>query len=78
MHRPECNILCFRAISADGKDLDALNLEIRSRYNSQGTGWITTTVLNGQRVLRVTLINPRVRRQHLDAMVDELAGLVRT
>jgi L-2,4-diaminobutyrate decarboxylase len=77
LHRPECNILCFRCVRGRDEDLDELNLRIRTDYNQRGTGWITTTILNGQRVLRVTLINPRLRREHIDAMVAELSDLAR-
>jgi L-2,4-diaminobutyrate decarboxylase len=78
LHEPECNILCFRYIG-DGalgdEQLDELNRRLRARYNTEGTGWITTTVLNGRRVLRVTLINPRIRPAHLTALLDELEAL---
>lgn len=77
LHRPECNILCFRCIRGRAEDLDELNLRMRDDYNQRGTGWITTTILNRQRVLRVTLINPRLRREHIDAMVAELGELAR-
>jgi L-2,4-diaminobutyrate decarboxylase len=43
------------------------------RYNRGGHGWITTTVLGGRRVLRVTVMNPRTTRAHLASMLDELA-----
>ena len=72
MHAPQSNILCFRL---DGSD--ELNLRLRTEYNTRGTGWITTTVLEGVRVLRVTLMNPRTSREDLDAMVDELAETAR-
>lgn len=75
LHAPECNILCFRYVRGVETELDALNLRLRTEYNRRGTGWITTTVLDGRRVLRVTLINPRTRRAHLEAMVTELAEL---
>jgi L-2,4-diaminobutyrate decarboxylase len=75
MHTPECNILCFRFVGGAAQDLDALNMKLRTDYNTRGTGWITTTVLDAKRVLRVTLINPRLRTEHLDAMVAELSEL---
>ncbi|HEY0306242.1 MAG TPA: aminotransferase class I/II-fold pyridoxal phosphate-dependent enzyme [Longimicrobiales bacterium] len=77
VHQPECNILCFRYVRGQPEELDELNLKLRTVYNQQGTGWITTTVLEGRRVLRVTLINPRLRREHLDDMVAELSELAR-
>jgi L-2,4-diaminobutyrate decarboxylase len=62
LHEPESNILCFRWVG-DGSiaesRLDEINLEGRERFNRSGAGWVTTTVLNGRRVLRVTVMNPR-------------------
>lgn len=75
LHEPESNILCFRWTGADeaGADqADAANLRIRELWNASGAGWITTTVLDGRRVLRVTLMNPRTTEAHLDAL---MAGL---
>ncbi len=34
--------------------------------------WITTTVLRGERVLRVTMMNPRTTEEHIDSMLDAL------
>jgi L-2,4-diaminobutyrate decarboxylase len=76
LHEPETNILCFRWVgdrSLDDGALDAINLELRMRYNRAGHGWITTTVLGDRRVLRVTVMNPRTTRPHLSAMLDELS-----
>ncbi|MEO8879759.1 MAG: pyridoxal-dependent decarboxylase [Gemmatimonadaceae bacterium] len=78
LHAPETNILCFRWIG-DGTlgdaALDAANFELRTRYNRDGHGWITTTVLAGRRVLRVTVMNPRTTDAHVSSMLDELARL---
>ena len=76
MHVPETNILCFRWTgdgSMDDTALDAINLELRGRYNRAGHGWITTTVLGRRRVLRVTIMNPRTTPSHLVSLLDELA-----
>ena len=73
-HEPESNILCFR-YTRDGMDdeaIDALNRTLRERYNQSGAGWITTTILGGRRVLRVTLMNPRTGREHVERLVDGL------
>jgi L-2,4-diaminobutyrate decarboxylase len=72
IHEPECNILCFRHNGSD-----ELNARLRAAYNTRGTGWITSTVLDGRRVLRTTLINPRIRAEHLTAMITELAEIAR-
>ena len=80
LHEPECNILCVRWIGDGGRPadvLDAINLSVRERWNRSGRGWITTTLLGGRRVLRVTIMNPRTTREHIVAMlegIEELAG----
>lgn len=79
LHEPECNILCFRYVAPDLDDaaLDQLNRDLRERYNQSGHGWITTTVLDGRRVLRVTIMNPRTRTHHVESLLDGLAACVR-
>ena len=75
LHEPDSNILCFRYVGdrrADDETLDAINREIRERYNKSGAGWITATLLGGRRVLRVTMMNPRSTRAHIRALVDGL------
>ncbi len=83
LHEPETNILCFRWVgdrargnaSLGDEALDAVNLDLRTRYNRDGHGWVTTTVLGGRRVLRVTIMNPRTTARHLASMLTELARL---
>jgi L-2,4-diaminobutyrate decarboxylase len=89
LHEPECNILCFRYLgkrgrmssasathtsTADDEALDALNRELRERYNHSGDGWITATDLDGRRVLRVTIMNPRTTEADV---IDVLEGLAK-
>ena len=80
LHEPECNILCFRYVgdgALDDERLDTLNRELRDRYNRSGDGWITTTVLGGRRVLRVTIMNPRTTDADLTAIVEGVGRLGR-
>lgn len=80
LHAPESNILCFRWVgdrSLGDAALDALNRELRERYNRSGAGWITATTLGGRRVLRVTVMNPRTTRDHVRALLDGLAAEAR-
>ena len=78
MHEPEANILCFRWVGdgeASDDALDAINLDAaRALQSLSGNGWLTTTVLDGRRVLRVTLMNPRTGVEHLDRLLRELAA----
>ena len=72
LHEPESNILCFRY-----RGSDALNRELRQRYNNDGTGWITATVLDGRPVLRVTMMNPRTGVEHIRALLEGLVTQAR-
>ena len=87
IHEPESNILCFRYLGGNRKGrgakksgaddverIDALNRELRPRYNREGSGWITATVLDGRPVLRVTMMNPRTGAEHVRALLDGLVA----
>ena len=52
--------------------LNTLNDALREQYNASGDGWITATVLNTQRVLRVTIMNPRTTTAHLQQLFSGL------
>lgn len=81
LHEPVSNILCFRWIGDgdhDDEHLDALNLAIREALNRSGRGWITTSILGGRRVLRVTVMNPRTTAQHVAQVLDALGELAAT
>lgn len=68
VHEPELNIFCFRRRGLD----DEQTAELRERLVRSGRAWITSTVLRGERVLRVTMMNPRTTEAHVDAMLDAL------
>ena len=81
MHEPESNILCFRYVgdrSLNDEALDQLNRELRERYNRSGEGWITATNLDGRRVLRVTMMNPRTTATDVRDILDGLAAVGRS
>lgn len=69
-HTPESNILCFRY-----RGSDEANQRLREAFNRSGQGWITTTVLGGRRVLRVTVMNPRTGAAELTRLVEGLEAL---
>lgn len=64
MHVPDFNIFCFRHRGGD-----ELNARLREDVIRSGEAWITSTILKGRRVLRVTMINPRTEPEHVDAML---------
>ena len=80
LHEPEGNILCFRYVGRGGLSnvtLDEVNRELRERYNQSGEGWITATTLDGRRVLRVTMMNPRTTAADIDDVLSGLAAAAR-
>ena len=80
LHEPESNILCFRWVgdrSLDADLLDALNLRAREELNRSGEGWITTTLLGGRRVLRVTVMNPRTTERDVERVLERLGAIAR-
>jgi L-2,4-diaminobutyrate decarboxylase len=70
VHEPECNIVCFRR-----RGSDELNRHVRESYNRSGAGWITTTMLDGTRVLRATIMNPRTTAGDVRAVLAGLAAI---
>jgi L-2,4-diaminobutyrate decarboxylase len=71
VHEPELNILCFRRRGFS----DEQTAELRERLNRSGRAWITTTILRGERVLRVTMMNARTTEGEIDAMLDALRNI---
>jgi L-2,4-diaminobutyrate decarboxylase len=65
MHVPHFNIFCFRHKTGD-------NGAMREKLIRSGEAWITSTILRGERVLRITVINPRTERSHIEAMLDAI------
>jgi L-2,4-diaminobutyrate decarboxylase len=65
MHEPRFNIFCFRL-----RGSDELNHRIREELIRSGEAWITSTMLKGRRVLRITVINPATEREHIDRMLE--------
>jgi L-2,4-diaminobutyrate decarboxylase len=78
MHEPELNIFCFRYVGGgkeSAADLDSLNGRLRQALMESGEAWITTTLLKGSRVLRVTVMNPATGRAELVELLDALRRL---
>src|SRR5207244_13067260 len=71
MHEPDFNIFCFRHRSDD-----ETNARLREELIRSGDAWIASTVLKGQRVLRVTLINPATENEHVERMLAAVRALV--
>lgn len=58
VHEPHSNIFCFR-LRKGGRDLDRWHWKIKEEINESGYAYISSTVLDGRRVLRIVVMNPR-------------------
>lgn len=80
LHEPEANILCFRhvpeAVRGAGKEtVSRLQQALRRELVRRGNLYITGTRLDGEQVLRVTLMNPFTEASHLSACLAELRAI---
>lgn len=66
-------VTCFRYVSADTSDLDALNRSILARVQEDGEVYLTSTELQGEYVLRANIVNFRTHESDLDFLLDKLS-----
>ena len=59
VHQPHSNIFCFRLRRGHGRESDRHCWAIKEQLNESGFGYISSTVLDGRRVLRIVVMNPR-------------------
>ncbi len=59
-HDPHSNILCFRLRRQEkGRASDRQHWAVKEELNESGFGYISSAVLDGRRVLRLVVMNPR-------------------
>ena len=71
----ETAVCCFRFIPApdlDGPNLDLLQQRLQQTIERSGEAWLTTTVLNGRRALRVNINSFLTEQSHIDDLVKLL------
>ena len=59
MHVPHSNILCFELKHQHGRSFDRRHWAIKEEMNESGFGYVSSTVLDGRRVLRLVVMNPQ-------------------
>lgn len=81
LHTPDINVLCFRYVgdgSLGDEALEALNRQVYRRYMQSGQGWLCIAPpIQGRFGLRVTLMNPFAREEHIHALLEGLATVAR-
>lgn len=73
----ETAVCCFRFLPeylarADGSEQDRLQQKLQQKIERSGEAWITTTVLNGRRALRVNINSFLTERRHIDDLIELL------
>jgi len=73
----ETAVCCFKFLPADFKDADGvaqdrLQQRLQQLIERSGEAWITTTILNGRRVLRVNINSFLTRQRHIDDLLELL------
>ncbi len=69
VHEPHSNIFCFRLRRSHGRESDLRHWAIKEELNESGFGYISSTVLNGRRVLRLVVMNPRTAASDIRAIL---------
>ena len=65
----------FRPSDCHDHDLNQLTREIFDGIVTDGHALLTTTVINGQTVLRLCTINPRTSDADIDSTIDMIARI---
>jgi aromatic-L-amino-acid decarboxylase len=78
----ETAVVCFKfwpvwPEDSNGDEQDRLQQKLQQRIEHSGEAWLTTTVLNGRRVLRVNINSFLTRRRHIDDLLTLLERLSR-
>jgi len=79
VHEPQLNILCFRLRSRprSGAAADRLHWEIKEAVNASGRAYISSTVLDGRRVFRSVVMNPRTTESDIVQVMKEVERAAR-
>jgi L-2,4-diaminobutyrate decarboxylase len=74
LHEPQLNVLCFRLRTRprSAGASDSLHWRIKERVNAGGKAYISSTVLDGRRVLRIVVMNPRTRERDIRDVMAEV------
>jgi aromatic-L-amino-acid/L-tryptophan decarboxylase len=76
----ETAVVCFKFLPARCRDVagveqDRIQQQLQQRIERSGEAWLTTTVVNGRRVLRVNINSFLSERRHLDDLLELLQRL---
>jgi len=71
-HQPHSNIFCFRIRGAQDRESDRRHWNIKEEINESGFAYVSSTVLNARRVLRMVIMNPRTTAGDVRAILQRI------
>ena len=79
LHVPQSNILCIRVRNRAGnpKAQDRMNWNLKEAVNAGGRAYLSSTVLDGRRVLRMVVMNPRTTGNDIVEVLKETERVAR-
>lgn len=75
-YEPQSNILCFRYSGAS--DSDDFQLKLRNELVNAGDFYITTTLMNSKRHLRLTVMNPDTNLESIGKLLKAIREVARS
>ena len=78
LHEPHSNILCFRLRRQRDADSDKVHWDVKETLNESGYGYISSTILDGRRVLRLVVMNPRTQAGDVEDVLRRIERIART
>ncbi len=78
-HRPHSNIFCFKLRNHGGDAAsDRLHWAIKEELNESGFAYISSAVLDGSRVLRLVVMNPRTAAEDVYSTLERVEDTAMT
>jgi L-2,4-diaminobutyrate decarboxylase len=77
LHEPHSNILCFRLRHQRDADSNQIHWKVKEELNESGYGYISSTVLDGRRVLRLVVMNPRTQAGDVKDVLKRIERIAR-
>jgi len=75
VHQPHSNIFCFRLRELGARNTDARHWALKEQVNESGFAYISSTVLDGRRVLRIVIMNPRTTAKDVHEILGRIEQL---
>lgn len=74
---PLSNIVCFRVLPEDGRDINVFNQKIAEKLLADGTFYTVSTTIRDTFYLRVTLMNPLTDTACLQTLLDKIQAFAK-